>query len=59
LDKFAGAEPKLSKEIIEKFAKYYAKENLPISNDLSLNRSDPLDDSLFTVFGFRPLVSKE
>jgi len=38
LDKFAAAEPKLSKEIIEKFAKYYAKEHLPIGTDLSLNR---------------------
>lgn len=38
LDKFAAAEPNLSKEIIEKFAKYYAKEHLPIGTDLSLNR---------------------
>jgi TRAP-type C4-dicarboxylate transport system substrate-binding protein len=38
LDKFAAAEPNLSKEIIEKFSKYFAQENLPIGTDASLIR---------------------
>ena len=38
LDKFAAAEPNLSKEIVEKFSKYYGVENLPLNTDLSLNR---------------------
>jgi len=38
LDKFAAAEPNLSKEIIEKFAKYYSLEHLPMNTDLSLIR---------------------
>jgi TRAP-type C4-dicarboxylate transport system substrate-binding protein len=36
LEKFAAAEPNLSKEIIEKFRKYYGFENLSISTDASL-----------------------
>lgn len=36
LEKFAAAEPNLSKEIVEKFRKYYAAENLPINTDQAL-----------------------
>lgn len=38
LDKFAAAESNLSKEIIEKFAKYYSVEHLPVNTDPSLIR---------------------
>jgi len=38
LDRFAAAEPNLSKEIIEKFAKYYSEEHMSISSDISLRR---------------------